>query len=303
LVVIAIIAILIGLLLPAVQKVREAAARAKCQNNLKQLGLAFHNYHDANQALPVGVAPSKACCRGTWMIPTLPYLEQDALSRKYEGYSTGVASTGKINVLYSDVLNIPVTTTRVPILTCPSDELQVYTTGGNNLSKHNYVVNYGNTGIIRAPDAAVTVVKTYGTATFMGAPFTVFQPVKLTDINDGTSNTFMASEIIQTWYNDLRGLTWWGYGSGFMTQLGPNSSSPDVLQSAGYCKNQAPNPPCFDPYTDQQPITYAARSRHPGGVNAVMCDGSVRFFADNVDLLTIWRPLGTSQGGEVANNY
>jgi prepilin-type processing-associated H-X9-DG protein len=87
-----------------------------------------------------------------------------------------------------------------------------------------------------------------------------------------------------------------------MTYLGPNSSSPDVMQSAGYCKNQPPNAPCFAPYTDDQPITLAARSRHSGGINAALGDGSVRFFSNSVDLPT-WRALGTAQGGEVLGNF
>src|SRR6187200_427104 len=82
LVVIAIIGVLIGLLLPAVQKVREAANRARCLNNLKQLGVALHNYHDANEAFPMGISPM-GCCRGTWMQPALPFLEQDAIPRLF----------------------------------------------------------------------------------------------------------------------------------------------------------------------------------------------------------------------------
>jgi len=295
LVVIAIIAILIGLLLPAVQKVREAAARAKCQNNLKQIGLAMHNYHDAYGRLPPGVSPGSGCCKGTWQVVVLPYLEQSAMFNGYVGYSTGPE-------LYSAQVNKDnVTTKRLSVLTCPSDET---TTPTGGMTAHNYVINYGNTGLIRdSATAFVVVVKQYDTVAYGGAPFKVAEGLKLTDVTDGTSGTLLVSETVQGQNNDLRGFTWWGYGSGFMTYLGPNSSSPDVLQSASYCVSKLPNPPCFAPYTDQQPITYSARSRHTGGVNAALCDGSVRFFTDGIDLLTVWRPLGTAQGGETVGNF
>ena len=206
--------------------------------------------------------------------------------------------------LLGHALNMPVVTTRLSVMTCPSDTQQTFVTGGNNITLHNYVVNMGNTGIIRNPNSNVEVVNAYGSSgvIYGGAPFKVSQQMTIQGISDGSSNTLMVAETLQGANNDLRGLTWWGYGSGFMTYLGPNSSSPDIMQDASYCKNQPPNAPCFAPYTTDQPITLAARSRHTGGVNAALGDGSVRFFSNSVDLLT-WRALGTAQGGEVIGNY
>src|SRR5947209_1934326 len=103
LVVIAIIAVLIGLLLPAVQKVREAAARAKCENNLKQLGLAMHNIHDATGKLPPQTANNaNKCCNGSWQMVLLPYFEQDALWRVYQNWG---ASSGSSTPTYEQQSN------------------------------------------------------------------------------------------------------------------------------------------------------------------------------------------------------
>src|SRR5262249_12137893 len=115
-VLIAIIAILIGLLLPAVQKVREAAARLKCQNNLKQIALANLNYESTNQKFLPGVSRT-GCCWGTWMIPILPYVEQDNLFKIYVNFG-GNDTTG---LRYAGGVNARVTTTRLNTFLCPSD--------------------------------------------------------------------------------------------------------------------------------------------------------------------------------------
>src|SRR5689334_13243433 len=133
LVVIAIIAILIGLLLPAVQKVRTAAARIQCQNNLKQIGIAMHAYHDANQKLPYGEGPGnpadpittrRGCCWGDWQTLILPYIEQDNMFKLYKNLGgndiKGMAITGTSNRLrYGDSPNVEgVTSQRLKVLTC-----------------------------------------------------------------------------------------------------------------------------------------------------------------------------------------
>jgi prepilin-type N-terminal cleavage/methylation domain-containing protein len=283
LVVIAIIAILIGLLLPAVQKVREAAARSQCQNNLKQIGVAMHNYHDAIQTLPRGQGPSW-CCWGTWQVLVLPYLEQEAISRLYVNWG-GNDSTGPRYSAQPNIANV--TSRRLKVLTCPSDipNAPILT-----ITSHNYSVNYGNTGYGQQANLNGVV---FGTA-----PFTGGKAYKLTDVTDGTSNTMMVAEVIQGQRVDLRGFGWWGDASEFTAYLAPNSPLPDVIYTPFYCDNNKPNPPCTGTPTATNPSMYGSRSRHINGIQTVMCDGSVRFVNNSVQLAN-WRAMSTSQGGEV----
>jgi prepilin-type N-terminal cleavage/methylation domain-containing protein/prepilin-type processing-associated H-X9-DG protein len=321
LVVIAIIAVLIALLLPAVQAAREAARRIQCTNNLKQLGLAMHNYQSAINTLPYGM---KGDAWGTWLNCVLPYVEQQNLFNAWNAYgnNSGCATCVDGPLRYSGECNITVTGSRVSAFYCPSDGNNLATTGitvlGVPVTSQNYVVNFGNTDMEQM---------TMNGVPFMGAPFTdIGSP--LTDIaggnyqqrqadgtqmttypfaaiQDGLSNTMMVSEEIvassalSNGLLDLRGFSWIGPSALYTALIGPNSTLPDVAWP-GDCITIPfqQNPPC----TSADLIWYfGARSRHPGGVNVTMCDGSVRFIKNSINLTT-WSAISTTQGNEIVSS-
>ena len=290
LVVIAIIAVLIALLLPAVQQARESARRTQCKNNLKQLGLAMHNYHDVNNFLPCGAFTGVG---GTdvagmvWVRALLPMIDQ-ANSYNLWNYSQDYYSgTGNTN--------INIVRTIFPAYLCPSD---TPTKTWNNAPNYNYAVNLGNTDSIRTP--------TLNSVVFFPAPFTYANNVfyGLRDINDGTSNTLLVSEVRQGQIaSDLRGLTWYGPHVGFTTQYGPNTASPDNL-NGGFCQNTQMSLiglPCT-PMSSPPNTIFASRSKHVGGVQALLGDGAVRFISNNIDITT-WRRLSTMADGQTVGEF
>jgi prepilin-type processing-associated H-X9-DG protein len=308
LVVIAIIGILVSLLLPAIHSAREAARRSQCINNLKQVGVALHNYHDAYQELPAG---NVSCCWGTWQMSVLPFIEEQVVGDLYTwlpkdatGHWFSHSYVAQNLSAQPPIRNLDVVRTRFPTLTCPSDEPQM--TGGENgvparITFHNYVANFGNTNHIGwdhlRPNNPAYIK-------YLGSPFVGddWNPLpervgKFHEIEDGLSKTLMVSETVQGQGGDLRGLTWWGWSAGFETFSAPNAFDPDLLQQSQYCKPMEPNPPC-NGQSGGNYFKAAARSRHPGGVNAVLCDGSVTFVIDDVDL-AVWRAASTSKGAEV----
>jgi prepilin-type N-terminal cleavage/methylation domain-containing protein/prepilin-type processing-associated H-X9-DG protein len=308
LVVIAIIAILIGLLLPAVQKVREAAARTQCKNNLKQWGLAMHNYHDANQTLPyasnrrypegmeAGNPPGTVAARKTFYVALWPYLEQTAL------YSQYVQNIG----FYQAPNGVPNTTDGLvakpqKMYYCPSDRPNAIWQGDQYWrARGNYVVNYGP-NLLFTPPATNPRIGPFGWVSSGGFGNFVPYRMRLTDIIDGTSTTLMMSELRfprADNYKDVRGDVF--NDQGFHWFMAVNTPNAGIDHSSNACPANAADPQ-YDPTMPCLKLgdNYgSARSRHTGGVNVTMCDGSVSFIQDAISLAT-WQALASANGGEV----
>ena len=293
LVVITIIGILIALLLPAVQAAREAARRMQCTNNLKQIGLAMHNYESQWKTLPFGAYGNHV----TWATGILPFIEQQNLSDLYDP-----------NQLYSSATNMKVISKRMPFFTCPTDEPQVIADWGG-ITLCNYVANHGTTA---SGDPPHWVSMTFNGVVFRGAPFKTsgypggglapLPPVRFAEIKDGLSHTMLASESVQgvsgSGRLDVHGMIWAGIFNAFFTYLPPNAAAPDIGHNLSwFWPENSVNPPLVVATTPGV-VTFGARSRHVGGVNAVFGDGAVTFVSDNIDL-DAWRAISTTEGGEI----
>lgn len=299
LVVIAIIGILVALLLPAIQAARESARRTQCLNHLKQWGVAMQMHHDAKKRLPLGsrgpgvVKPTAP--RQSFVMHLWPYIEETALAAAnvIEGnfYEPPGTIGGTMNGLCGKY---------VAIYYCPNDEgIGVdQTMGYYQRRRGNYVVNWGNSlyGQIAEPS---------GKAPFSHIKGDRSNPRKtdFADITDGTSQTLLMSECLRAWEAD--DIDWRGdihNDDGqfrFHTRLTPNTSAPDVFESGWFRPTGDPLMPAVAGGRNSQ-VT-AARSRHPGGVNAAFCDGSVRFVSDSV-ALDVWQAAGTMNGVEVGDD-
>ena len=308
LVVIAIIAILIGLLLPAVQKVRESAARMKCSNNLKQLGLAMHNYEGANGAFPQGRNSYPKVVSAPARL--LAYVEQANLQNLID--PDGTLAVGGQNDLAAK--------NRVALVVCPSDP-QAGVVPGSTYFGTNYVANNGlgvtldNTGIITAH---LTIA--------LGNGVFAQTPVRIADITDGTSGTAAFSESMVGNGTPVTGVPTDPKTIGLMVLEVPGGNDPtpsacesgagiwnprrseqwinghygNTLYNHYYTPNQAGKWDCGNG-SHNKGLT-AARSAHTGGVNLLLCDGSVRFVSNSVNAFN-WRALATRAGGEVIGDY
>jgi hypothetical protein len=200
------------------------------------------------------------------------------------------------------------------VYTCPSDSPSASPTSFNGVTFFNYVGNFGNTTVGRNTPVGVNSNGTpnvYGGAPFVGLAETLadMSPTRLpptskfAGVTDGLSNTLLFSETVQGKGGDLRGFAWWGWGAHFETLLPPNSNEPDVIQNCRGPSVDPSNPPCTLSTNANGSVrgqTTAARSRHIGSVGAALCDGSVRFVSESINLDT-WRWLGSARGGEVVS--
>jgi prepilin-type N-terminal cleavage/methylation domain-containing protein/prepilin-type processing-associated H-X9-DG protein len=345
LVVIAIIAVLISLLVPAVQKVREASARIQCTNNLKQIGLSCHSYHDVYKCFPPAFM-GQPTVAGAFALPDYFYLWGTlALVTPYLDQTPAYNSIDLTQSMYALSAPYGITSptavmTFVPIFTCPSDTQQSVCGPGNSVN--TYAVN----GAFAPNNYAFCLGTgtTTGATGWIGSPYSAdgvffaLSKTKLTDITDGSSNTVGASERIlgfgqeqgtaatkaqidpQTMYvspfgdnygqitvaacssalmynYDNRRMYTWVAGE-------PRCTSYNHF----YLPNDPVNPDCIANFTPSgTPYDYTghglstARSRHVGGVNVWLCDGSVRFVYNSISLST-WQGLATRAGGETVGS-
>lgn len=293
LVVIAIIAVLIALLLPAVQQAREAARRTQCKNNLKQWGLAMHNYHDIYNCLPFAATWTP---RHTYVVSLWPFVDQAPL---YNQYNFSVGFWQPPNCVQNTMNGV--IAKKLPLYSCPSDKDGYWTGDTYWRSRGAYVVNWGN--VTRPQVAAPTSRAPFGY--FNDNPGTP-RSTRFADFIDGTTNTPLMSEILMAradnanpW--DVRGDFFNDDSSfisfQFMTLNTPNSKTPDTNNFCG-ASNTDPMMPCAGGGNQQA----AARSRHTGGVHVLMGDGTVRFVSNYINLGT-WQALGTMDGSEVIGEF
>jgi prepilin-type N-terminal cleavage/methylation domain-containing protein/prepilin-type processing-associated H-X9-DG protein len=309
LVVIAIIAVLVGLLVPAVQKVREAANRMSCSNNLKQIGLALHNFHGANSYFPSNLRPAQnQTVRMRWLTWVLPYIEQDNLFKNYNQ---------ALN--WSDPANRPVTSVRVKILECPSSPSSTLLDGAPDGTPAwaPIVANSDYAGIYGVHPSLATAGLVDVAGTTRGA-ISKTQNLRMGDFTDGTSNTLHVTEssgrpsiyrqgklvVGASATSRVNGGGWCRPASEIPYLLGtdatgtstPGPNAINVTNGLDYIAAGGPASTFYG--TDGTSQIY---SFHSGLVNAVFADGSVRTINSSVGIRALARMV-TRDGGEVNND-
>jgi prepilin-type N-terminal cleavage/methylation domain-containing protein/prepilin-type processing-associated H-X9-DG protein len=309
LVVIAIIAILIGLLVPAVQKVREAAARIKCQNNLKQFGLACHMYHDVNGYLPQGgkllFAPNDNIWdgnfwwnadKGSWLVHTLPYMEQDNLYKQIPDMDVPDSNSIGRSTLSQH---------KLPYGRCPSDDYSVdavvcnyvgslgpqCATGGCGYDPWQSTCN--NQAVWPWPPSPDHGNEFFNNVQIRGMFNRLGVKMKLASAPDGLSNTIFIGESMPGEHDHLAQNNW-------APQNGGNSHCTTIIPINNKSDYHDPNGDrCVNPARNYQnwSVSWGFKSRHSGGTNFVFGDGSVHFLSESIDYRT-YQLLGCRNDGQ-----
>jgi len=301
LVVIAIIAVLIALLLPAVQKIREAAARAKCSNNLKQWALAAHNYHSSNNRFPPGINKTspETDRRYNWVVALLPFMEQENVYNRYT-INVKTPPNGWNNNYFDAAGNFggpdaPIART-FDALVCPSDS------GMPADGKDTTQSPPQQWALISYKGCAGTVSYPNGSQTRDGLLYVNHVGHRIEEISDGTSNTLLLGERLcaDPIYDQYTGdkLHYWGWAY-YASNAGDVMNGTGVPMNFVLPQNFATLPPA-----QQVALVVQRRSNfgsgHTGGANFALADGSVRFIGNGIPPAT-FAALGTRAGGEVVN--
>ncbi len=286
LVVIAIIGVLVGLLLPAVQAAREAARRMSCQNNLKQLGLALHNYHDVNRRFPIGADSINSL---SWRVRVLPFIEQDNLFQRFN-FAAGIWNGGTNREGPNKLVHA---LNRIPSFNCPSVPNILASNGSSTLvdGRKTFTSDYHGVAGPKGTNpggAAYGFLATpagqggFATQGVLGRDSTV----RIGDVTDGTSNTLVIGEVSARWNAAILESD----GADWVRGMGVGGTGNGMAS----CRNvqNAINTPYNGIYND---ISFS--SQHTGGAQFVMGDGSVRFVTAAIDLV-IYKSTASRDGGE-----
>jgi len=310
LVVIAIIAVLIGLLLPAVQKVREAAARSQCSNNLKQIGLALHNHHDSLNKFPSGGTISPAQDYGhSWWVLMLPYIEQGSIFNQFDFKSQYDSTTGLVYRGANEHNGALLSGKDLKLLFCPSSNLLKWRfptmTPTPGVLSSTYT---GITGAVNHPtkldrDSESNIHRGIG-QTSRGGVLVSHEAHSISEITDGTSNTMMVGEQ-SGWCKNSAGVQVdcrSDFSHCFAMGPGPvNQNRHWNLTAVRYAVNDRTweNKGVGDLYYGQnRPL----QSAHPGGIMILFGDGGVRFVSQSVTLQTLYN-LANRDDGQVAGGF
>ncbi|RMG33137.1 MAG: DUF1559 domain-containing protein, partial [Planctomycetota bacterium] len=311
LVVIAIIAILIALLLPAVQQAREAARRSQCKNNLKQLGLALHNYHDVHKQFPPTVDVPLATgnwgqkyvggSKGGYLVRLLPFVDQEPLFKLIKFDVEGPGAGPEYQTFPGTSKRF--TTQPIPVFMCPSDPSPDVRGNPNTTgrAKSNYALNMGNQSIPSKGGKCTTYPgNNFGTGPaghgstgdltrISGIVSRWNWAARIRDITDGTANVFAAGEILPRCGDHTRN-GWFHFNALWVATTAPinfpiNCEGDPAKYPTGGCHD-----------LDNWQTSQGFKSKHQGGAHFLMCDGAVRFVSENIDYLT-YQKLGDRRDG------